>query len=83
MLAHRHHFHCEACLGTWVADADIGDIADCPFCDARDVFVYRSDGGRGEKPDAGKIARRLAAKLRKAVKNPAARVAERRIRRAS
>jgi len=82
MLVSRHHFHCEACEGTWVADIEIGDIADCPFCQARDIFAYRSDEGRGEKPDAGKIARRLAATLRKAVKRPA--VAEgRRIKRAS
>ena len=51
-------------------------------CQARDIFAYRSDDGRGANPDAGKIARRLAATLRKAVKRPA--VAEgRRIKRAS
>jgi hypothetical protein len=39
----RHHFYCEACDGTWLAEAaQIGE-ADCPFCGTRDALPYRSD----------------------------------------
>ena len=68
MPVHRYHFHCEACEATWVADAEHGDIADCLFCAARDVFAYRSDEGVAAKPDAGRIAQRLAARLLKAAR---------------
>ena len=75
MPAARHHFHCEACEGTWVAEVEIEEVvtADCPFCAARDVFAYRSDEGVAAKPDAGRIAQRLAARLRKAARKTAPR----------
>jgi hypothetical protein len=73
MPAARHHFHCEACEGTWVAELEIEAVVtgDCPFCRARDVFAYRSDDGVAAKPDAGRIAQRLAARLRKAARKTA------------
>jgi hypothetical protein len=42
----RHHYYCEACDGTWFAEAEAAIEADCKFCGARDVFPYRSDKGR-------------------------------------
>jgi len=39
----RHHYHCEACNGTWLAEADSAVTADCPFCAAHDIFPYKSD----------------------------------------
>ena len=42
----RHHYYCEACDGTWFAEAEVAIEADCKFCGARDVFPYRSDKGR-------------------------------------
>lgn len=74
----RHHFHCEACEGTWFTEAEVTITADCPFCHARDVFAYRSDDGPA---DAATIAKRLAATMRAAVAKPAP--AERRVKRAS
>jgi hypothetical protein len=75
----RHHFHCEACEGTWFAEAEVAETADCPFCRSRDVFAYRSDDGPA---DAAAIAKRLAATMRKAVARPT-RQTERRVKRAS
>ena len=40
----RHHFYCEGCDGTWLVEAEVAITADCPFCSARDLFPYRSDG---------------------------------------
>jgi len=85
MPAVRHHFHCEACEGTWVAEAEveIAVTADCPFCEARDVFAYRSEGKGARHEDPAKIAKRLAAKLRRAAGKAAPATAEpARIRRA-
>jgi hypothetical protein len=39
----RHHFHCEACAGSWLAEAEETIESDCPFCGAHDVFAYKSD----------------------------------------
>ena len=39
----RHHYHCEGCDGTWMAQAAVMVEGDCPFCGARDVFAYRSE----------------------------------------
>ena len=39
----RHHFHCEACAGSWLVEAEETIEADCPFCGAHDVFAYKSD----------------------------------------
>jgi len=76
----RHHFHCEACEGTWLVEEDIV-IADCPFCEARDIFAYRSES---KGADAAALAKDLAATMRKAVAKPAPRAAEkRRLKRAS
>jgi len=75
----RHHFHCEACDGTWLVEEDVV-TADCPFCAARDVFAYRTE----IRGDAAELAKTLAATMRKAAAKPAPRAAEkRRLRRAS
>jgi hypothetical protein len=39
----RHHFHCEACAGSWLAEAEETIESDCPFCGTHDVFAYKSD----------------------------------------
>jgi len=39
----RHHFSCEACDGSWLIEAERVEVADCPFCTARDVFPYRRE----------------------------------------
>jgi len=39
----RHHFHCEACAGSWLVEAAAVVQSDCPLCGARDVFAYKSD----------------------------------------
>lgn len=39
----RHHFHCEACAASWLAEAEEIVQSDCPFCGNRDVFAYKSD----------------------------------------
>jgi hypothetical protein len=39
----RHHYHCEACSGTWLTQAELVVEADCPICGERDVFPYKSD----------------------------------------
>ncbi len=39
----RHHYHCEACRGSWLAEGELIVEADCPFCATRDVFPYKSD----------------------------------------
>jgi hypothetical protein len=39
----RHHYYCEGCDGTWMAEAAVTVEGDCPFCGARDVFAYRSE----------------------------------------
>ena len=39
----RHHYHCEACRGSWLAEAELAVEADCPFCGERDVVPYKSD----------------------------------------
>jgi hypothetical protein len=39
----RHHYYCEGCDGTWMAQAAVMVEGDCPFCGARDVFAYRSE----------------------------------------
>lgn len=39
----RHHFHCEACAASWLAEAEEIVQSDCPFCGTRDVFAYKSD----------------------------------------
>ena len=86
MPAVRHHFHCEACEGTWAAEAEaeIAVTADCPFCTARDIFAYRSEAKGAREADPAKIAKRLAAKLRRAAGKAAPAPAERpRIKRAS
>ena len=39
----RHHYHCESCHGSWLAEAEAAIEADCPFCRERDVVPYKSD----------------------------------------
>ena len=39
----RHHYHCEACEGSWLAEHEEIVQSDCPFCGVRDVFAYKSD----------------------------------------
>ena len=39
----RHHFSCDGCDGSWLIEAAIVEIADCPFCGTRDVFPYRNE----------------------------------------
>lgn len=39
----RHHYYCENCSGTWLAETEFMVESDCPFCDARDTFPYRTD----------------------------------------
>jgi hypothetical protein len=39
----RHHFSCAGCDGSWLVEAEMVEVADCPFCDARDVFPYRRE----------------------------------------
>ena len=39
----RHYFSCDGCDGTWLVEAAAADVADCPFCGARDSFPYRSE----------------------------------------
>jgi hypothetical protein len=39
----RHHYHCDSCQGSWLAEAEVAVEADCPFCRERDVFPYKSD----------------------------------------
>ena len=39
----RHHYYCEGCDGTWMAEAAVVVEGDCPFCGARDIFAYRSE----------------------------------------
>jgi hypothetical protein len=68
----RHHYYCDACDGTWLADADLAIEADCPFCQARDVFPYKSDNHVAGL-DAPSMARRLAAVLRQTVRPAPAR----------
>jgi len=46
----RHHFYCEGCDGTWLVEADVAISGDCPFCSARDLFPYRSDGETAVMP---------------------------------
>ncbi|HZT26300.1 MAG TPA: hypothetical protein VFA57_11405 [Pseudolabrys sp.] len=46
MAWRRYHYHCEACRGSWLAEADVETVDDCRFCGARDIFPYKSDGGR-------------------------------------
>ena len=80
----RHHYYCEACDGTWFAETEVAVTADCPFCQARDVFAYRSEAKGARHEDPAKIAKRLAAKLRRAAEKSAPAPAERpRIKRAS
>lgn len=38
----RHHYHCESCQGSWIAEASAAIEGDCRFCGARDVAPYRS-----------------------------------------
>jgi predicted nucleic acid-binding Zn-ribbon protein len=82
----RYHYHCEACDGSWLAEGDIVVEADCPFCGTRDIFAYKSDdrvhdeighdkighAERGQAADAAAVAKRLAARMRKAVRKPPA-----------
>lgn len=63
----RNHYYCEACDGTWLAEAELVIEADCPFCDVRDVFPYKNDG-QVAGLDAPSMARRLASTMRKAVR---------------
>jgi len=80
----RHYYYCESCDGTWLVEAEVAVEGDCPFCAARDVFPYRSDEPARLADDAARIARRLAAALRKAVAKPAPVPAEsRRLKRAA
>jgi hypothetical protein len=39
----RHHYHCDACEGAWLGEAQGAVPSDCPFCGTRDVFAYKSD----------------------------------------
>jgi hypothetical protein len=39
----RHHYYCEGCDGTWLAEAELVVTGDCPFCSARDALPYKSD----------------------------------------
>lgn len=39
----RHHYHCESCSGSWLAEAAAVVESDCRFCGARDVAPYKSD----------------------------------------
>ena len=73
----RYHYHCEACDGSWLAEGDVVVEADCPFCGTRDVFAYKSDDRvHDEKApaeraeDAAAMAKRLAARMRKATRKP-------------
>jgi len=50
----RHHYYCEACDGTWFAEAEAAIEAECKFCGARDVFPYRSD--KGARPRLAVVA---------------------------
>ena len=50
----RHHYYCETCDGTWLAEAEAAIEADCKFCGARDVFPYRSD--KGARPRLAVVA---------------------------
>jgi len=73
----RHHYHCEACEGTWFAETEIAEVIDCPYCRARDIFAYRSDRPGALADDAATIAKQLAAKTRAATAKPAPRPARR------
>ena len=77
----RYHYHCEACDGSWLAEGDIIVEADCPFCKTRDVFAYKSDdrvhnergiAERDGAEDTAAVAKRLAARMRKAARKPSA-----------
>jgi hypothetical protein len=39
----RHHYYCESCDGTWLAETELVVESDCPFCGERDTFPYKSD----------------------------------------
>ncbi len=39
----RHHYSCESCDGSWLAEAELVIDGDCPFCGARDTAPYKSD----------------------------------------
>lgn len=39
----RHHYHCEACEGSWLGENEEVVQSDCPFCGTRDIFAYKSD----------------------------------------
>ena len=39
----RHHYHCEACEGGWIAEAELTVEAECPFCGTHDVFAYKTE----------------------------------------
>jgi len=74
----RYHYHCEACDGSWLAEGDVVVETDCPFCQTRDVFAYKSDdrvhaevfAERGGADDAATVAKKLAATMRKAAGKP-------------
>ena len=71
----RNHYYCEGCDGTWLVETELVIEADCPFCQAREVFPYKNDSYVAGL-DAPTMARRLAASMRRAVKTPASRSAE-------
>ena len=52
----RYHYHCEACDGTWLVEAEAEMHADCKFCGTRDIFPYRSDRGRIGRAQLSAIA---------------------------
>jgi len=74
----RHHYHCEACAGSWLAEAEVIVEADCPFCRAYDVAPYRSE----DRADAA-VLRRMAASMRRAMAKPAPRRERQRLKRVS
>jgi hypothetical protein len=39
----RHHYYCESCDGTWLAETELVVEDDCPYCGAPDKFPYKSD----------------------------------------
>lgn len=63
----RNHYYCEACDGTWLAEAELVIEADCPFCQTRDVFPYKNDNHVAGL-DAPSMARRIANGMRRATR---------------
>jgi hypothetical protein len=77
----RHHFSCQACDGSWLIEAEIVEVANCPFCAARDVFPYRSEDWTVSAAAARTSRRSLASPRSRST--PRAAAAQRRQRKAA